>query len=225
MSCTIPGCVEPDCDLPLHQEQSEPRDRELASWVTDRRLAEPAGWLEDAYRNLLVAAEGERFDREGLEETPARAARAWRELTSGYRCDVADLFKTFDADGCQELVAVPDIPFYSLCEHHLLPFHGTAHIGYIPNGRIVGLSKLARVVECFARRLQVQERLTTQIADAMVEHLAPLGVIVLIEAEHLCMAMRGVQKPGAATLTSAVRGVLLDAPEARAEALDLLRPR
>lgn len=159
---------------------------------------------------------------DGIMETPIRAARAWGELTSGYGQDHAELFKTFDADGYDELVMLTDAPFYSLCEHHLLPFHGVAHIGYIAQGRIVGLSKLARLLDVFARRLQVQERLTTQIADAIEEHLHPAGVIVIVQAEHLCMAMRGVQKSGVKTTTSVVRGAMKDKPEARAEAMSLI---
>jgi GTP cyclohydrolase I len=173
-----------------------------------------------AYEALLCAAEGGL--RDGTQDTPRRAAAAYAYLTSGYEVDVPGLFTHFDADGYDELVMVKAIPFYSLCEHHLLPFHGEAHVGYIPQGRIVGLSKLARLVEAYARRLQVQERLTEQIADAIVTHLEAKGVIVVISAEHLCMAMRGVEKAGTRTITSVVRGAMKDDPRARAEAFSLL---
>ena len=177
---------------------------------------------EAAVRELLHAI-GEDPDREGLRDTPRRVARAARELYAGMWQDPRDvLAKTFSIDH-SELVIVRDIPMYSTCEHHLLPFHGEAHIGYIPadDGRVTGLSKLGRLVEVFARRPQVQEQITTQIADALVEYLGVQGVIVVIEAEHLCMSMRGVQKPGSRTITSAVRGQLRDAAT-RAEAMALL---
>jgi len=177
---------------------------------------------EAAVRELLHAI-GEDPDREGLRDTPRRVARAARELYAGMWQDPGDvLAKTFSIDH-SELVIVRDIPMYSTCEHHLLPFHGEAHIGYIPadDGRVTGLSKLGRLVEVFARRPQVQEQITTQIADALVEYLGVQGVIVVIEAEHLCMSMRGVQKPGSRTITSAVRGQLRDAAT-RAEAMALL---
>ena len=177
---------------------------------------------EAAVREFLLAI-GEDPDREGLLETPGRVARAARELYAGLWQDPADvLSKTFSIDH-EELIIVRDIPMYSTCEHHLLPFHGVAHIGYIPasDGKVTGLSKLGRLVEVFARRPQVQEQITTQVADALVEHLGVQGVIVVIEAEHLCMSMRGVQKPGSRTITSAVRGQLRD-PATRAEAMSLL---
>lgn len=183
--------------------------------------ADRLGQARSCYRQLLAAVDGEDAQREGLVETPARAANALEELTAGYRVDVPGILKTFDSEGYDEMVVQTGIPFYSLCEHHLLPFFGTAHIAYIPDGKIVGLSKLARVVEAFARRLQVQERLTDQVAGAL-EALEPRGIMVLVEAEHLCMAMRGVQRPGAITRTSAVRGAMKTKPEARAEALALL---
>ena len=177
---------------------------------------------EAAVRELLLAI-GEDPDREGLVDTPRRVARAAREMYAGMWQDPSDVLeKTFSIDH-SELVIVRDIPLYSTCEHHLLPFHGVAHIGYIPadDGRVTGLSKLGRLVEVFARRPQVQEQITTQVADALVDHLGVQGVIVVIEAEHLCMSMRGVQKPGAVTITSAVRGQLRDAAT-RAEAMALL---
>lgn len=179
---------------------------------------------EAAVRELLIAV-GEDPEREGLRETPARVARAYAELFAGLYTDPdAVLDKTFDEDH-QELILVRDIPLFSTCEHHLVPFHGIAHVGYIPNvtGRVTGLSKIARVVENYARRPQVQERLTGQVADALVRKLEPRGVIVVMDAEHLCMAMRGVRKPGARTTTSAVRGIFATSSTSRAEALSLIR--
>jgi GTP cyclohydrolase I len=155
-----------------------------------------------------------------LAGTPARAACAWRELIAGYELEVE--LTTFDADGYDEIVAVSGIPFYSLCEHHLLPFHGEAHIAYLPSDRILGLSKFARLVELYARRLQTQERLTAQIADHLAAALEPRAVAVVLRAEHLCMTMRGVRAAGATTTTSVMRGAFRDKPEARAEALDLI---
>ena len=180
---------------------------------------------ENAVRELLIAV-GEDPDREGLKETPARVARAYRELLAGlWQAPEEVLTTTFDI-GHDEMVLVKDIEIVSNCEHHLLPFHGVAHIGYIPaeSGKITGLSKLARLVDVFARRLQVQERLTTQIADSLMKILEARGVIVVIEAEHMCMSMRGIRKPGAKTTTSAVRGQLRDATT-RAEAMSLILAR
>jgi len=178
--------------------------------------------IEAAIREILIAV-GEDPDRDGLVKTPSRVARAYAEMFAGLRQDAETVLSTTFDLGHEEMVLVKDIEVYSCCEHHLVPFHGVAHVGYIPNtdGRITGLSKLARLVEVFARRPQVQERLTTQIADAMVEHLEPRGVIVVIECEHLCMSMRGVRKTGARTVTSAVRGQLRD-PTTRAEAMSLI---
>ncbi len=175
-----------------------------------------------AVRELLLAV-GEDPDREGLQETPARVARAYREIFAGLRQEPADVLTTMFDLGHEEMVLVKDIEVYSTCEHHLVPFHGVAHVGYIPNadGRITGLSKLARLVDVYARRPQVQERLTSQIADALVEHLEPRGVIVVVECEHLCMSMRGVRKPGSRTVTSAVRGQMRDGAT-RAEAMSLI---
>jgi GTP cyclohydrolase I len=178
---------------------------------------------EAAVRELLLAV-GEDPDRPGLIDTPARVARAYREVFAGlYTEPDAVLDTTFD-EGHQELVLVRDIPMYSTCEHHLVSFHGVAHVGYIPgpSGTVTGLSKLARVVDLYAKRPQVQERLTSQIADALMRKLEPRGVIVVVEAEHLCMAMRGIRKPGASTTTSAVRGLLQSSSVSRAEALDLI---
>ncbi len=177
---------------------------------------------EAAVRELLIAV-GEDPDREGLLETPARVARAYQELLGGMRLAAEDvLTTTFDA-GHEEMILVKDIELWSMCEHHLVPFTGVAHVGYIPNenGRITGLSKLARLVDVYAKRPQVQERLTTQVADAMMEILEARGAIVVIEAEHLCMTMRGVRKPGSKTVTSAVRGSMHRAAT-RAEAMSLI---
>ncbi len=178
---------------------------------------------ERAVRELLLAL-GENPDREGLQETPARVARAFKENFEGlWKRPEEVLTTTFDI-GHKELVIIRDIEVFSHCEHHLTPFHGVAHVGYIPRGKITGLSKVARLVDLYARRPQVQERLTTQIADAMVEILNPLGVIVIIDCEHLCMSMRGVRKSQARTTTSAVRGALRDATT-RAEAISLITNR
>jgi GTP cyclohydrolase I len=178
---------------------------------------------EKAVRELLFAL-GEDPDREGLQETPARVARALKENFEGlWKSPEEVLTTTFDI-GHEELVIIRDIEVFSHCEHHLTPFHGVAHVGYIPSGKITGLSKVARLVDLYARRPQVQERLTTQIADAMVKILNPLGVIVIVDCEHLCMSMRGVRKSQARTTTSAVRGALRD-PATRAEAISLITNR
>jgi GTP cyclohydrolase I len=182
--------------------------------------------IEAAVREILLAI-GEDPTRDGLRETPARVARAYAEQFAGLRQRPEDVLTTvFDANH-DEMIIVRDIELYSTCEHHLTPFHGVAHVGYIPNakGEITGLSKLARLVEVFARRPQVQERMTSQIADALQEILEPRGVIVVIECEHLCMSMRGVRKPGARTVTSAVRGAFRDSDRTRAEALGLIAAR
>jgi GTP cyclohydrolase I len=178
-----------------------------------------------AVRELLLAV-GEDPDREGLRETPDRVARAYREIFAGLRQDPADVLTTTFDLGHEEMVMVKDIEVYSTCEHHLVPFHGVAHVAYIPgaDGRITGLSKLARLVDVYARRPQVQERLTSQIADAMVSVLKPRGALVVVECEHLCMSMRGVRKPGSRTVTSAVRGQMRDVAT-RAEAKSLVLGR
>jgi len=181
---------------------------------------------EKAVRELLLAC-GEDPDREGLRETPARVARAYLEMFGGLYTDPDEVLgKTFD-ECHDELVLVTDIPMYSTCEHHLVPFHGVAHVGYIPNeqGKVTGLSKLARLVDLYAKRPQVQERLTSEVADALVRKLEPRGAIVVVEAEHLCMAMRGIRKPGARTTTSAVRGILRSSSTSRQEALALINGR
>lgn len=174
-------------------------------------------------RELLVAI-GENPDRPGLAETPDRVMRAWREdWACGYKQDPLAVLKTFEdgAEGCDEMVLTGNLEFYSHCEHHMAPFFGVAHIAYIPRARIVGLSKLGRVLDIFSKRLQVQERLTNQIADTLMKGLDPLGVGVLIEAKHMCMCSRGVNKQQSTTITSALRGALKDEPEARAEFLAL----
>ena len=180
------------------------------------------GRIEAAVREILLAV-GEDPDRDGLLETPARVARSYEEVFAGLHAEPAELLGTTFDIAHDELVIVRDIELYSTCEHHLVPFHGVAHVGYVPgsSGKVTGLSKLARLVDLYARRPQVQERLTSQIADSLVEHLDVAGVIVVVEAEHLCMSMRGVRKPGAKTITSAVRGQLRDATT-RAEAMALL---
>ncbi|TYP84786.1 GTP cyclohydrolase I FolE [Blastococcus xanthinilyticus] len=200
--------------------------------------AEPADQLLDpprgvdleraaaAVRELLLAV-GEDPDRPGLQDTPARVARAYTETFAGLWQDPYEILATtFDEDH-SELVLVKDIPMYSTCEHHLVPFHGVAHVGYIPgsDGRVTGLSKLARLVEVYARRPQVQERMTSQIADALADVLKPRGVLVVIQAEHLCMAMRGIRKPGSSTVTSAVRGIFREDARTRSEAMSLVLGR
>jgi GTP cyclohydrolase IA len=180
---------------------------------------------EAAVREMLLSI-GEDPDRDGLRDTPGRVARSYLEVFAGMRQEPADVLTTSFEIGHDEMVLVRDIEVYSICEHHLVPFHGVAHLAYIPgrDGRVTGLSKLARLVDVFARRPQLQERMTRQIADAMVEHLRPRGALVVIECEHLCMAMRGIRRPGARTITSAVRGQLRD-PATRAEAMSLVRGR
>jgi GTP cyclohydrolase IA len=195
-------------------------------------VSEPAAGVdvaraEAAVRELLIAV-GEDPDREGLKRTPARVASAYAEIFAGLSVPDPDavLETTFD-ENHDELVLVKDIPLYSICEHHLVPWHGSAAVGYIPggDGRITGLSKLARLVDLYAKRPQVQERLTSQVADAVMRRIEPQGVVVVVQAEHLCMAMRGVRKPGATTVTSAVRGIFKDDPRSRAEALGLILGR
>lgn len=184
-----------------------------------------AARVEAAVREILIGI-GEDPDREGLAQTPARVARAYAEVFEGLHKTAEEVLTTTFAIGHDELVLVKDIPIFSTCEHHLVPFHGVAHVGYIPeeSGNITGLSKLARLVDLYARRPQVQERLTTQIADALVRILKPQGVIVVVECEHLCMSMRGIRKPGATTITSAVRGQLRDTAT-RAEAMSLINAK
>ena len=177
--------------------------------------------IEAAVREILIAI-GEDTDREGLVETPSRVARMYEEIFGGLEDDPTRHLKLFD-ESSEEMVVVRDIPLYSMCEHHLIPFLGKAHIAYIPSdGRVIGLSKLARIVDCFARRPQLQERLTSQVADFLYENLQPMGVAVVIEAEHLCMTMRGARASGAKTMTSALRGTMRSNAKTRAEAMSLL---
>jgi GTP cyclohydrolase I len=179
--------------------------------------------MEKAVRRILEAI-GEDPDREGLRRTPERVNESLRFLTEGYRQDPRELIEnSVYSDRHEEMVLVRDIPIYSLCEHHLLPFYGTAHVGYIPNEKIVGISKIARMVDLFARRLQVQERLTNQVAETLMEVLKPKGVGVVIDAEHLCMQMRGVQKRGTSIVTSAMLGAFRKRPETRAEFMNLIK--
>ena len=179
---------------------------------------------EAAVRELLIAV-GEDPDREGLKETPARVARAYEEVFAGLHTDPTEVLEKTFAENHQELVLVRDIPIYSTCEHHLVPFYGKAHVGYIPgkDGKVTGLSKLARLTDMYAKRPQVQERLTGQVADAIVDKLGASAVIVVVECEHLCMAMRGIRKPGAVTTTSAVRGGFQSNAASRAEVMSLIR--
>ena len=180
------------------------------------------GRIEKAVREIIEAL-GEDPEREGLADTPERVANFYAEVFDGIHREpgeVVDAF--FGEEHYQEIVMVREIPFYSMCEHHFVPFHGQAHVAYIPRGRVTGLSKLARLVEGFARRPQMQERLTAQVADALADRLEPLGVMVVVEAEHLCMSMRGIKKPGAVTVTSAVRGTMQTDSSTRAEAMALL---
>lgn len=180
--------------------------------------------IKKAVREILIAI-GENPDREGLKETPERVANMYEEILGGYFQDVREHIKLFTAS-YDEMIIVKDIPFFSLCEHHMLPFFGKVHIAYIPNeNKVTGLSKLARIVDVYAKRLQLQERLTEQIADAIVENLNPKGVLVIVEAEHLCMVMRGVKKKGSKTITSALRGIFKKNYATRMEALSLINKK
>ncbi len=179
--------------------------------------------IEKAIKEILIAI-GEDPKRSGIKDTPKRVARMYAELFGGLHSDPAKELTVFHEEDHEEMVMIKDIPFYSMCEHHLVPFFGKAHVAYIPTmGRVTGLSKLVRVVEGFAKRPQIQERLTSQIADCIMKKIKPRGVFVVIEAEHLCMSMRGVKKPGAITTTSAVRGVFQKNAKTRAEALSLIK--
>ncbi|MCB9852142.1 MAG: GTP cyclohydrolase I FolE [Phycisphaerales bacterium] len=177
--------------------------------------------IENAVRDILIAI-GDDPDREGLRETPSRVARMYEELFAGMRVDPTSVMKTVFTEKYEEMVILRDVSFNSMCEHHLMPFEGKVHIAYIPDGKVVGLSKLARVVDVFAKRPQVQERLTTQLADILMHELSAQGAAVVIEAVHTCMTCRGVKKPGAVMVTSAVRGVCASNPPTRAEAMSLL---
>lgn len=182
--------------------------------------------IEQAVRQILVAI-GENPDRDGLRNTPGRVARAYAELFAGLRVDPASVLTTAFEEEHDELVLVRDLEVVSMCEHHLLPFHGVAHVGYIPgeSGRITGLSKLARLLEVYARRPQVQERLTSQVADMLMQRLEPRGTIVVVDCEHMCMSLRGIRKPGARTITSAVRGIFQRDAKSRSEAMGLILQR
>ncbi|MHC4937164.1 MAG: GTP cyclohydrolase I FolE [Planctomycetota bacterium] len=179
----------------------------------------------EAAARMILEAVGEDPDREGLRETPARMGRMYAEVFAGLREDPSEVLATVFTEDCDEIVLVKDIPFYSMCEHHLLPFFGKAHVAYLPGKRIVGISKLARAVEHFARRPQVQERLTNQIADLICEALDPRGVAVVMEATHTCMTMRGVRKPGSSVVTSAMRGVIRSSVASRTEVMGLIQGR
>lgn len=181
--------------------------------------------MENLIREMLLKL-GENPEREGLQKTPDRVARSWVEITSGYDQNAGEMVQSalFETSG-KEMIVVNDIDFFSVCEHHLLPFFGKAHVAYIPKGKIVGLSKIARVVEVYARRLQVQERLTAQIADCLMENLEPLGVAVVLKAQHLCMMMRGVQKQGSHAVTSEMLGCFKNDSKTRAEFLNLIRQK
>jgi GTP cyclohydrolase I len=178
--------------------------------------------VEKAVREILLAI-GENPNREGLKETPKRVAKMYEEVFSGIGVDIKEAMTVFTTEGHDEMVILRDIPFYSMCEHHLMPFYGKAHVAYIPRkDRLSGLSKLARIVEMVSKRPQLQERITTQIADSIMEILKPFGVLVIVEAEHLCMTMRGVKKPGSSMTTSAIRGVFRKSAATRSEALQLI---
>ena len=204
----------------LIDKQSDPGYKH--SWIVWPWEGTADGGIEDNIIRLLQWV-GEDPSREGLAETPARAAKAWAEWTSGYKVEPAEVLKVFEdgAEGYDEMVVVKDLPFYSKCEHHMADIFGTATIAYVPDGRVVGLSKLDRLLEVFARRLQVQERLTAQVADALMEHLGAKGAAVVIKARHMCMESRGVRKQGHHTVTSALRGVFRTEPSTRAEFLAL----
>lgn len=186
------------------------------------RLVPTQGTVEQAIKTLLLHI-GEDPERNGVKDTPLRVSRALREMTQGYQEDPKEILSRVFEETYDEVVVVKDIPFASLCEHHMLPFVGTADIGYLPDGKVVGLSKLARLVDCFAKRLQIQEKMTRQIADAIKEHLNAKGVAVVVRATHECMACRGVRKPGVIMVTSVMLGVFRDKPEARQEFLNLCK--
>ena len=180
------------------------------------------GSIDDATIRLLQFI-GEDPSREGLRETPRRVARAWRTLTRGYRQNPEHFMTTFVEGACDEMVILRDIELYSICEHHLMPFFGKAHVAYIPDGKVIGISKLARLVDVFARRLQIQERIGDQVTEAIMKHLKPLGAACVIEAQHLCMMSRGIQKQHSSMITSSLRGVFREKSEARAELMGLIR--
>jgi GTP cyclohydrolase I len=209
----------------IDKTNAAPTPANLAGWVVFpwEVTADGKDQSADDIVVRLLQHIGENPNRGGLADTPRRVLKAWQHWAGGYGADIPGILKTFEdgAASCDEMVVVKDIPFYSHCEHHLAPFFGTVTVAYVPNGRIVGLSKLSRVVSAFARRLQVQERLTNQIADALQEHLAPLGVGIVVTARHLCMESRGIEQQGSTTITSALRGVMRDSASARSEFLAL----
>jgi len=178
--------------------------------------------IEKAVKDILIAV-GEDTKREGLRQTPERVARMYEELLGGMHEDPTIHLKSVFTENYEEIVLLRDIPFYSICEHHLMPFIGSAHIAYLPSGMILGVSKLARIVDCFARRLQTQERLSSQIADFIMDRLKPQGVTVVLEASHSCMTIRGIKKPGSVMVTSALRGIFKKDPRSRNEVLSLMR--
>ena len=178
--------------------------------------------IESAVREILLAV-GEDVQREGLRGTPGRVANMYTELLGGMRHDPKEHLKTVFRENYDEIVLLRDIPFYSICEHHIMPFIGKCHVAYLPDGQVLGVSKLARVVDCFARRLQVQERLTAQIADFLMDNLRPKGVAVVVEASHSCMTIRGIKKPGSVMVTSALRGIFIRDPRSRNEVLRLMK--
>lgn len=190
--------------------------------VEERTATVDHGRIEAAVREILLAI-GEDPGRESLSDTPSRVARMYQELFTGLEIEPSEYLRVGFEEGHQEMVILREVSFYSMCEHHLLPFHGQVHVGYIPNGRVVGLSKLARVIDAYAKRPQLQERLTSQIADCVMDGLKPSGVAVVVEAEHLCMTMRGVKKPGSLVITSATRGTFRAKVATRAEFLSLVR--
>lgn len=210
--------------LALFSKHPEAEDLTTNEWLVFPWEGDETGSADDIPTRLLQYV-GEDPERGGLLETPKRFLKAWKFWTSGYDKDAKEILKCFKdgAEKCDEMVLVKDIPFYSQCEHHLAPFFGTASIAYIPDGKIVGLSKLSRLLDMYARRLQVQERLTNQVADALAEHLEPLGVAVVINARHMCMESRGVCQQGHSTTTSAMRGVFKENPETRMEFLELVK--
>ena len=206
----------------MRNRNSDLDSRERLTREVNRLADKKIDSIEQAYRDLLEAI-GENPERQGLTKTPARAARALEFLTQGYRQSVAEIVNDaiYDSDA-SEIILVKDIELYSMCEHHLLPFIGRAHVAYIPNGKVIGLSKMARMVDVFARRLQIQENLTTQVADALMDVLSPEGVAVVIEAKHLCMMMRGVEKQNSIMKTSCLLGCFKDSATTRSEFLSLL---
>lgn len=218
----MPAQIESQEDA--RRELQRDADKKKSLPVDDRGKIGPVDLprIERAVREILEAV-GEDPEREGLLETPARVARMYAEIFGGLHVDVRDMIKVFHEQDHDEMIMVGDIPFYSMCEHHLLPFIGKAHVVYIPqDGRILGLSKIARVVDIISRKPQLQERLTSQIADAIVNAVQPMGVAVVVEAEHLCMTMRGIRKPGSITVTSALRGLCKRDARSRAEAMSLI---